>query len=119
MSLEIYLDDCACAKALISLLRAAGHEVVTPDDAGIARQSDDVHFRYAQSHDLVILTFNVDDFAELHGADSRHAGIFGVHQDNDVTRDMSYADIMRAIANIEAAGVDVRGTLQPLNAWRY
>jgi hypothetical protein len=38
-----------------------------------------------------------------HDLDQRHSGIFGVYQDNDPSRDMSNADVVRAIRNLEEA----------------
>ena len=46
MSLRIYLDDRAYDKALVRLLRQVGWEVVSPFDAGIAGQLDEVHLAY-------------------------------------------------------------------------
>jgi hypothetical protein len=103
----------------VRLLQAAGHLVVTPADAGITARPDDVHFRYAAAHALVLLTKNPKDFGEFHKAGQAHAGILAVYQDNDPSRDMSYADIVRAIANLEQAGVEIQGEFHVLNAWRY
>ncbi len=119
MSLKIYLDDCAAAKKLVNLLRQAGHQVVTPTEAGISAQPDEVHLRYAAQHGLVLLTKNPRDFGELHKACQEHLGIFAVYQDNDPNRDMSNGDIVKAIANLENAAITFPGSFQVLNAWRY
>lgn len=119
MSLKIYLDDCAYAKTLVVLLRAAGHEVVTPADAGLTGRDDDVHFQHAAAQGLVLLTRNPRDFELLHRANPSHAGVLAVYQDNDPDRDMSYAEIVRAIANLEGSGLPVAGSFHVLNAWRY
>ncbi len=119
MSQRIYLDDCANATELVALLRAAGHHVVIPADVGLKGRPDPVHLQYAGTNALVLLTKNPGDFKDLHEAGNPHAGIFVVHQDNDVTRDMSCAEVVRAIANIESAGVAITGELHSLNAWRY
>jgi hypothetical protein len=59
----------------------------------------------------------------MHDADPNHFGILAVYQDNDPTRDMSDAEIVRAIANLEAAaqsgGDPVDGRFHSLNDWRY
>ncbi len=56
-----------------------------------------------------MLTKNPQDFLDLHdawrAAGHDHPGIFLVYQDNDVSRDMSDPDIVRAVANVE----DVHG----------
>jgi hypothetical protein len=50
---------------------------------------------------------------------SQHAGILLVYQDNHRERDMSNDGIVRAIANLEQAGIVFAGSCQVLNAWRY
>jgi hypothetical protein len=119
LSQKIYLDDCAHDKGLVRQLEQAGHQVVTPTQASTTGRADDVHFRYAIEHGLVLLTKNPDDFLELHDKDSSHPGILVVYQDNDPNRDMNHTDIVRAIANLVNAGVALPGTVQVLNAWRY
>jgi hypothetical protein len=117
LSQKIYLDDCAYDKELVQRLEAAGHQVVTPAQAGITGQPDEVHFRHAAEHGLVSLTKNPDDFLELHGKNASHAGLLVIYQDNDPDRDMNNAEIVRAIGNLEAAGATFSGMV--LNAWRY
>jgi len=119
LSLKIYLDDCAYAKSLVTLLRTAGHEVVTPADAGTSGKADEIHFQHAEEHGLILLTRNPDDFAALHEANPEHPGILAVYQDNDPDRDMSYGDIVRALANLENAGIPLEKSFHVLNAWRY
>ena len=119
LSLEIYLDDCAYAKRLVMLLGKAGHRVVTPAEAGTSGEPDEVHLEFALKHRLVLLTKDADDFQVLHERSQLHAGILAVYQDNDRDRDMNYGEIAKAIANLEAAGIDLQGTFQILNTWRY
>jgi predicted nuclease of predicted toxin-antitoxin system len=104
LSLNIYLDECAYAKQLVTLLQAAGQQVVTPADAETSGMDDEVHFRFAAEHGLVLITRDADDFAEIHKECQEHAGILAIHQDNNPDRDMSYADIVRAVGNLENAG---------------
>ena len=119
LSQKIYLDDCAHDKDLVPLLESAGHQVVTPAGAGTTARGDDVHLHYATARGLVLLTKNPNDFLELHDKDPKHSGILLIYQDNDPDRDMNAADIVRAIGNLENAGVVLGGTIQVLNAWRY
>ncbi len=119
MSQKIYLDDCAYAKELVRLLEAAGHQVTTPRHAGTTGRQDEVHLRYAIDNNLILVTKNPDDFLELHQNNSQHAGILLIYQDNDPNRDMNHAEIVRAIANLEQAGVAFVGSCHVLNAWRY
>jgi hypothetical protein len=106
VALALYLDDCAYSHTLRALLLAAGHQVTVPADAGLTQVADDVHLAYAIQHQLILVTKNPGDFQALHqqltAVGHHHPGIFAVYQDNDVTRDMSNADIVHAIANAES-----------------
>lgn len=126
MALNLYLDDCSNSDLLAYLLRKAGHRVVRPNDPGVGLDgADDAdHFAFAAAHDLTVITKNPADFFPPHEATApNHPGIFGVYQDNDVSRDMSDAEIVRAIANVEAAaqqgGEPIPGHFFVLNEWRY
>jgi predicted nuclease of predicted toxin-antitoxin system len=119
LSLTLYLDDCAYDKVLAQLLRAAGHTVTIPADLGTTGMDDLVHLQAATARQLIIITRNVDDFDELHRRGTSHSGILAICQDNDPSRDMSHADIVRSIANLENAGVEFAGQIHILNHWRY
>ena len=99
-------------------LRSVGHRVITPIEAGTSGKADEVHFLYAASQGLVLLTKNPDDFVQLHETTPEHAGILVIYQDNNPDRDMTYADIVRAIGNVEKAGIPLAKSLHVLNAWR-
>jgi hypothetical protein len=119
LSLNVCLDDCAYAKALVVLLQLAGRRVVTPAEAGISGLEDGVHFRYAADHGLTLLIRDADDFAALHETDRSHAGILVNYQDNNPDRDMTYADVVRSISNLENAALALNGEFHVLNSWRY
>ena len=121
MSLKIYLDDCAFAHRLRQLLLEAGHDVQVPAevDPPLTGASDETHFAHAQTVGRIILTLNPKDFLVLQQKSPHSPGIFAVYQDNDPTRDMSYADIVRAIANLEKIGVPITGGFWSLNAYRW
>lgn len=125
MALSLYLDDCSNSGLLAGLLQQAGHRVVRPTDTDVNLDGEDdpVHFAFAKANNLTILTKNPGDFLERHQADQEHAGILAVYQDNDSTRDMSDAEIVKAIANLEGAaqsgGDPIPGHFHILNNWRY
>jgi hypothetical protein len=99
----------------------AGHDVQVPAevDPPLTGASDEIHFAHAQTVDRIILTLNPKDFLSLHQKSPHSPGIFAIYQDNDPTRDMSYADIVKAIANLEDTGVPIAGGFWSLNAYRW
>jgi hypothetical protein len=119
LSLKLYLDDCAYDKFLLLQWTAAGHAVTVPPDLGTSGMDDLTHLQTAAARGLVVITKDVDDFEELHRQGTPHCGILGICQDNDPSRDMTYADIVRAISNLEKAGVEIAGQFHILNHWRY
>jgi hypothetical protein len=70
----------------------------------------------------VCLTGDHEDFLHLHllvrATGGRHAGILVVRRDNDPNRDMKERDIVRALANLQAASVPIENELYVLNHWR-
>jgi hypothetical protein len=120
--MNLYLDDDSAKTSLVRSLRRAGHIVTIPADAGLAGAADPRHFRHTVEESLVLLTRNHDDFEDLHAllqaAGGSHPGVLVVRSDNDPSRDMRDRDIVRAIANLEAAGVPVANEFHILNHWR-
>ena len=102
-------------------LSAAGHDVETPGDARswLSGADDRAHFMHAKAAGRTLLTLNARDFKELHDRDPVHAGILAVYQDNDPARDMSYRDIVQAIANLESTGMPIADAFWVLNAYRW
>jgi hypothetical protein len=120
--MRLYLDDDSAAPLLVKLLRNAGHDVEVPRDAGLSGAADPVHLTHAIKETRAILTRNYRDFEYLHNlivaARGHHPGILVVREDNDPKRDMKPGDIVRALANLEAAGVPVADSYIILNHWR-
>jgi predicted nuclease of predicted toxin-antitoxin system len=120
--MNLYLDDDSAKASLVKLLQKAGHQVVIPVDAGLSGASDPHHLTHTVQNQLVLLTKNHDDFEDLHlllqTAGGKHAGVLVVRLDNDPSRDMKDRDIVRAIANLETAGVPVANEFHILNHWR-
>ncbi len=117
--MKIYLDDCAYSKRLKRQLEAAGHQVQTPFEAGIPGQPDDVHLQYAAQHKWVLLTYNADDFLNLHEQSAAHTGVLIVYRDTDMTKNMSYVDIARAIENLIVADTPIEGHIYVPNYWQW
>lgn len=121
MSLSLYLDDCAFSHELKRLLTKAGHDVQVPADVSppLTGADDPVHFAHAKTTGRVILILNARDFKEMHNHDSEHPGILVVYQDNDPSRDMSYSEIVQAVANLESTSVVIARGFWPLNVYRW
>jgi hypothetical protein len=70
----------------------------------------------------VVLTRNYRDFSVLHNlvmqAQGHHPGILVVRRGADTQHSMGPHDIVRAIRNLEAAGVPIADQYIILNAWQ-
>jgi len=119
---RLYLDDDSAARQLTELLRKAGHDVVTPIEVGIGGAADPIHFTYAISHGLTLMTRNHADFEALHhlvlAAGGGHPGILLRHSDNDPTRDLSFRGVVTAIGKLLASGVPIADELHVMSHWR-
>jgi Domain of unknown function (DUF5615) len=70
--------------AMVNLLRASGHNVLTSYESGQANQSipDDQGLRHATANNRILITENRQDFLDLHRA-TNHAGIIICKADRD------------------------------------
>ncbi|MFL5246115.1 MAG: DUF5615 family PIN-like protein [Gemmataceae bacterium] len=120
--MNLYLDDNSAKGSLINLLRRAGHQVALPIDLGLAGDSDPRHLASCAGQGHILLTRDHDDFLDLHdlvrATHGCHMGITVVRADNDQARDMKDRDIVRALANLEAARVPIQNEFHILNHWR-
>jgi predicted nuclease of predicted toxin-antitoxin system len=120
--MRLYLDDDLAWPLLASLLRQAGHDVQLPTDAGMSGADDPVHLTHAIRDGRATLSGNHDDFENLHDliiqASGHHPGILVVRRDNNPRRDLSPRGIVRAIRNLESAGVPLADRFYILNHWR-
>lgn len=119
MSLRILLDEDSQAKHLVNLLQAAGHDVVTVNAMNLMNRPDSVVLNFARQDGRVLLTRNCDDFQELHQINSIHSGILAVYQDSDPVKNISYKEIVKAIANLESAEYRLQNQFVVLNQWNY
>jgi hypothetical protein len=120
--MKLYLDDDSAEALLVSLLRQAGHDVHVPADVGLVGAYDPVHLRHSAHDDRVLLSRNHDDFKNLHElireVQGKYPGLFIVRRDNDPTRDLKPAGIVRAIRKLIAANAPIRDEFNILNHWR-
>lgn len=70
---------------MVKMLRQLGHTVITSYEAGQANQGipDDEVINHATRNNLIVITFNRDDFIELHNNGVRHSGIVVCKTDRD------------------------------------
>ena len=92
MALQFYSNE-NFPIAMVNLLRAEGHDVLTSYEAGQANQGipDDVVLQYATAIGRILITENRQDFIDLHRTAPNHAGIIIFKHDRD------YAGKVKAI----------------------
>lgn len=117
----LYLDDDMIHRILVKLLQKAGHDVQLPEDVGRSGNDDAAHLTHAISNDRVFLSFNHDDFEQLHelikAAKGHHPGILMVRRDGD-KRDLKPHKIASALANLIALGDPIPNNFTILNQYR-
>ncbi|UFP95668.1 DUF5615 family PIN-like protein [Gloeobacter morelensis] len=119
MSLRLLIDEDTQAWRLVELLRAAGHDVLTPQEAGLIGKPDAIVFEYAITTRRTLLTHNCSDFFRLHQANPSHLGILAIYRDADPQKQMSRPAIVRAIANLEELGIDLQQQFYALNHYNW
>jgi predicted nuclease of predicted toxin-antitoxin system len=119
--MQLYLDDDIIEKVLVRMLKAAGYDIIIPADAGLSGADDAVHMTHAIRTGRLVLTYNADDFEQLHdlvlASGGHHAGIVVVRKDND-RRDMSPRAIAHALNKLNASGASVPDHFIALNQHR-
>lgn len=119
MSLRLLIDEDSQAKLLVDLLKIADHDVVTINELELAGADDTVVLDCARKQGRVLLTQNCRDFEALHQLNPNHPGILAIYQDNYSSKDMRFKDIVKAISNLEAAGIPLANQFISLNHWNY
>jgi len=119
LSLRLLVDEDTQDARLVSVLRQEGHDVLTVNEAGLPGQADRVILAYAFQERRIVLTMNCRDFLELHEAGDAHAGIVGIYKGRDPRKNMAFAAIAAALANLIASGWEFAGHFVVLNAWNY
>jgi len=120
--MRLYLDDDMDANALLRFLQEEGHEVMSPRAIAMRGAEDEAHLQHAAVHQCAVVTANVRDFLTLHQTwqeeGRHHAGILALYRENNPQRDMTYAQIARAISRLARAGLPLQNTFHNLNMWR-
>ncbi|MEX2173041.1 MAG: DUF5615 family PIN-like protein [Pirellulaceae bacterium] len=120
--MRLYLDDDSVNRVLIAQLRQAGHDVQIPADIGSAGEADAVHLLHALREKRVLVSYNHDDYKELHdlviGSGGFHPGILALRRDGDRRRDMRPFQVVGAIGKFIASGSPFVDSFNVLNHWR-
>jgi predicted nuclease of predicted toxin-antitoxin system len=120
--MRLYLDEDSSSNLLATLLRKAGHDVVTCPQLDTEGASDVVQFTQASRDRRTILTKNHHDYEDLHdlvaSVQGRHAGILIVLVENNSRRDMNEQQIVRAIDRLISAGAAIENEINILNHFR-
>jgi predicted nuclease of predicted toxin-antitoxin system len=69
----------------VQILRDYGHDVLTSYEAGQANQGipDPEVLKFATNQNRILITFNRDDFIDLHRISTNHSGIIICKDDRD------------------------------------
>lgn len=105
------------ARAFVRLLKESGHDVATTADLGIDGAGDRRVLEAAYAEQRALITYNCDDFRALHEQVPSHGGLLLLYQEPN--KRMSFADMIRALTNIESAGLQLEGQIYALNAWSF
>lgn len=118
MTLRILVDECLQDGIFVALLSQAGHDVVTVNDEGLASLSDVMVLQRAIDANRFILTNNCIDFIRLTENRTDYPGLLLVYTDNRIRKDLTYSEIVKAIAKLEESQVPIRNQNHNLNFWR-
>ncbi len=122
MAVRLLVDECSEAKLLVQKLRDARHDVLTVSEANLRNFRDADIFDAAIDDNRILLTHNPADFVELHeirmAQNLTHPGLFLVHRKNK-PGDITYDQIVTAIANLEATGLTLANNCHSLVSYNY
>jgi predicted nuclease of predicted toxin-antitoxin system len=83
LSLRLLVDEDTLAKALVSRLRKAGHDILTVHEAGLTAEPDERVLEHARQENRVLLPRNCEEFRALHAAQPRPPRVCAIYQDRD------------------------------------
>ncbi|MCL5103771.1 MAG: DUF5615 family PIN-like protein [Armatimonadetes bacterium] len=119
MSLLLLVDEDLESRHLLRLLKSARHDVRTATEEGLDARPDALVLQRAQDSNRALLTRNAKHFRELHDSGAKHSGILVVYRERNPSKSMSHADVLRALSNLQRAGLDLTGQFVSLNSWAH
>lgn len=97
--IRIYIDEDSMKQALVTALRNAGVDAITPSDVNRTGYSDEKQLKWAKGEGRVLYSANIADFCRIHSVlmaqGGSHAGIIMVQQQR-----YSVGDLLRGILNL-------------------
>jgi len=100
--IRIYIDEDSMKQALVTALRNAGVDTITPSDVNRTGYPDEEQLEWATGEGRVLYTANIGDFCRIHSVlmaqGVSHAGIIMVQQQR-----YSVGDLLRGILNLMEA----------------
>lgn len=77
--IQVYIDEDAVRRGLVSALRSRGVTVLTVLEAGLKGKQDEEQLAFATEHECVLYSHNASDFYRLHtewaNAGREHGGM--------------------------------------------
>ena len=117
-----YLNDDLDQDLPIQLAALRSHRLISPRTLGRSGDHDALHFLYAVSQRVPVLTRNAEDFAALHefglGIGGHHLGLLVVYEEADRRKNLRINDIVNALTKLEAVNVPLGDQLIALNHYR-
>jgi predicted nuclease of predicted toxin-antitoxin system len=123
LGLKLLVDEDSQGKLLVNQLKKAGHNIHTVNDVDLRSASDIAVFAYAINHNYVMLTHNCIDFSELAEQilqqGKHHSGLLLIYKDNNPTKDISVAAIIKALKNLQNSKLILIDQTIILNKYNY
>lgn len=100
--IRIYIDEDSMKQALVTALRSADVDVITPLDVNRTGYSDEEQLEWATGEGRVLYSANIADFCRIHSISiaqgGSHSGIILVQQQR-----YSVGDLLRGLLNLMEA----------------
>jgi hypothetical protein len=104
-------------------LTARGHDVLTAAAASVVTVSDLIVFQKAIVENRIVLTINCNDFVaiakDFQSKTVQFPGVFLLYKYNEESKDMSYDEIVKAIANLEGTQTPIANLFHSLNRYNW
>jgi hypothetical protein len=116
--IKIYVDEDAMSESLVVALRSRDIKVTTVSDSGLINKPDEEQLTYATGQGLVLYTFNVGDYCQLHqrwlNSGRNHAGTILTRQQRfSVGEQLRRIPLLRSAVTLK----DMHNRIEFLSHW--